>query len=232
MSDSNEEVLKAGDAVFASEFRCALSSYDDEFSRNVWTLWKHDMTTKFVKYSLKEMTVLEIVEYQLDFSNVMVNMTTLLEMPTERLRYFFLKNSVVPMWEDYENIGGCRFTVLMKKENGEAAKTLFINLCNMMVSSQDCPVMEHVNGIVFGYSLKGFKVAVWVNKWMDLDVLNVLKDKLMQMTEGNCRFYCKMNPMFFKKTEALEIVSETEENIPSEAIAASNIFEKMKKLSI
>ncbi|KRY47358.1 hypothetical protein T03_10551 [Trichinella britovi] len=209
MSDSNEEVLKAGDAVFASEFRCALSSYDDEFSRNVWTLWKHDMTTKFVKYSLKEMTVLEIVEYQLDFSNVMVNMTTLLEMPTERLRYFFHKNSVVPMWEDYENISGCRFTVLMKKENGEAAKTLFINLCNMMVSSQDCPVMEHVN-----------------------DGLNVLKDKLMQITEGNCRFYCKMNPTFFKKTEVFEIVSETEENIPSETIAASNVFEKMKKLSI
>ncbi|KRX65307.1 hypothetical protein T06_6556 [Trichinella sp. T6] len=232
MSDFNEEVLKAGDAVFASEFRCALSSYDDEFSRNVWTLWKHDMTTKFVKYSLKEMTVLEIVECQLDVSNVMVNMTTLLEMPTERLRYFFLKNSVVPMWEDYENIGGFRFTVLMKKENGEAAKTLFINLCNMMISSQDCPVMEHVNGIVFGYSLKGFKVAVWVNKWMDLGGLNVLKDKLMQMTEGNCRFYSKMNPTFFNKTEALEIVSETEENIPSEAIAASNVFEKMKKLSI
>ncbi|KRY24625.1 hypothetical protein T03_10328 [Trichinella britovi] len=92
--------------------------------------------------------------------------------------------------------------------------------------------MEHVNGIVFGYSLKGFKVAIWVNKWMDLDGLNVLKDKLMQMTEGNCRFYCKMNPTFFKKTEVLEIVSETEENIPSEAIAASNVFEKMKKLSI
>ncbi|XP_003372670.1 conserved hypothetical protein [Trichinella spiralis] len=146
----------------------------------------------------------EIVATHFDLFKVIVNITAPLEKPTKPLQYFF-ENSVMPMWEDYENIGGCRCAVVMKKKkkHGEAAQILFINLCNMAISSQKCLVMEHVNSIVFSYSLKGFKVAVWVNKWMHLDDLNVLKDKLMQITEGNCRFYCKLNPTFLQKAEAL-----------------------------
>ncbi|KRX25310.1 hypothetical protein T07_270 [Trichinella nelsoni] len=123
---------------------------------------------------------LEIVATHFDLFKVIVNITAPLEKPTKPLQYFF-ENSIMPMSEDYENIS----VVMKKKKHGEAAQTLFINLCNMAISSQKGLVMEYVNNIVFSYSLKGFKVAVW-------------------MTEGNCRFYCKLNPTFLKKTEALE----------------------------
>ncbi|KRZ01479.1 Eukaryotic translation initiation factor 4E [Trichinella zimbabwensis] len=232
MSDSKEEVTKSGDAAVASEGGCAPSSYVGELSTNIWTLWRHDNSTEFVRDWLKGMKLLEIVKTHFDFLKVMVNITAPLEKPMKPLQYFFFKNSVMPTFEDYENIGGCRCTVFMRKKNGKAAQTLFINLCNMVISSQNSPVMENVNGIVFGYSLKGFKVAVWVNKWMSLGGLNVLKDKLMQMTDGNCRFYCKMNSTCWKKTEALEEVSESEENIPTEANVASNVFMKMENFPI
>ncbi|KRZ04535.1 Eukaryotic translation initiation factor 4E [Trichinella zimbabwensis] len=184
MSDSKEEVTKSGDAAVASEGGY-LPSCGGGLSRNIWTFWRHDQPTKFGENWLEGMKRLEVVETHSDFLKVMVNITAPLEKPTKPLQYFFFKNTVMPMWEDYENIGGCRCTVYMAKKNAEAAQTLFINLCNMAISSQKSPVMENVNGIVFGYALKGFKVAVWVNKWMSLGGLNVLKDKLMQMTDGN-----------------------------------------------
>ncbi|KRZ05575.1 Eukaryotic translation initiation factor 4E [Trichinella zimbabwensis] len=226
MSDSKEEVTKSGDAAVA------LSSCGGGLSRNIWTFWRHDQPTKFGENWLEGMKRLEIVETHFDFLKVMVNITAPLEKPTKPLQYFFFKNSVMPTFEDYENIGGCRCTVYMSKKNGLAAQTLFINLCNMVISSQKSPVMENVNGIVFGYSLKGFKVAVWVNKWMSLGGLNVLKDKLMQMTDGNCQFYCKMNSTCWKKTEALEEVCESDDNIPTEANVASNVLKKMANFSI
>ncbi|KRY81408.1 hypothetical protein T4D_13140 [Trichinella pseudospiralis] len=231
MSNSKEEVTKSGDTAVASEGGY-LPSCGDGLSRNVWTLWCHDQPTKFVKNWLEGMKRLEIVESHSDFLKVMVNITASLEKSTTPLQYFFFKNPVMPMWEDYENIGGCRCTVRMSKKNVERAQTLFINLCNMAISSQKSPEMENVNGIVLGYCLKSFKVVVWVNKRMSLGGLHVLKDKLMQMTDGNCRFCCKMNSSCWKKTETPEEVSESEENIPTEADVASNVLEKMEDLSI
>ncbi|KRY11162.1 hypothetical protein T12_7710 [Trichinella patagoniensis] len=189
MPDSKEAVIKAGDAAVVSEGGYLPPCCVGGLSRSFWIVWR--------------MKHYEIVATYFDLFKVIVNITAPLEKPTKPLQYFF-ENSVMPMWEDYENIGSCRCQVVMKKKHGKAAQILFINLCKMAISSQKCLVMEHVNGIVFGYSLKGFEVAVLGEKWMNLDDLNVLKDKLMQMTKGNCRFYCKLNPTFLKKTEALE----------------------------
>ncbi|KRX39292.1 hypothetical protein T05_2370 [Trichinella murrelli] len=155
MSDSKEAVIKAGDAAVVTE-------------------------GGYLPPCCVGMKHYEIVATYFDLFKVIVNITAPLEKPTKPLQYFF-ENSVMLMWEDYENIGSCRCQVVMKNKHGKAAQILFINLCNMAINSQKCLVMEYVN-----------------------DDLNVLKDKLMQMTKGNCRFYCKLNPTFLKKTEALE----------------------------
>ncbi|KRX72568.1 hypothetical protein T06_912 [Trichinella sp. T6] len=127
MSDSKEAVIKAGDAAVVTE-------------------------GGYLPPCCVGMKHYEIVATYFDLFKVIVHITAPLEKPTKPLQYFF-ENSVMPMWEDYENIDSCRCQVVMKKKH---------------------------------------------------DDLNVLKDKLMQMTKGNCRFYCKLNPTFFKKTEALE----------------------------
>ncbi|KRX86476.1 Eukaryotic translation initiation factor 4E [Trichinella pseudospiralis] len=228
MSDFMEEVTEASDDAVASEGECSPSSYVGELSTNIWTLWRRDMSIDFVGDWLKEMELLDVVETWSDFLKVMVNLTAPLAKSMKPLQYFYFKNSVMPTFEDSENFNGCRCTVFMRKKNGKAAQTLFINLCIMAMSSQNRPVMQDINGIVFGYSLKGFKVSVWMNKKISVGSLNVLKDKLMQMTDGNCRFCCKMNSTCWKKSDALEEVSESEENIPTESNVANYVSMKME----
>ncbi|KAL1285187.1 Eukaryotic translation initiation factor 4E-2 [Trichinella pseudospiralis] len=132
--------------------------------KEAWTLWiwKSDVAASFNNWE-QNLAKLEKVQTAEDFWDLYRKLPKASELPVNE-QLFLFKRSIVPIWDDPENLDGSRITMKVEREvdSGQQCDIFWHELIAAALDGRFGWCDMYVNGVSVSSNLTSIKFTIWV----------------------------------------------------------------------
>ncbi|KRZ06628.1 Eukaryotic translation initiation factor 4E-2 [Trichinella zimbabwensis] len=132
--------------------------------KEAWTMWiwKSDVAASYINWE-QNLTKLEKVQTAEDFWELYRKLPKASELPVNE-QLFLFKRSIVPIWNDPENLDGSRITLKVERQvdNGQQSDSYWHELVAAALDGRFGWCDTYVNGVSVSSYLSWIKLSIWV----------------------------------------------------------------------